>query len=766
MKRRLNRSLHRSDPARGRFRAPLALLLLLVAAAALAQGTPRIGLIAPPRVEVGDAVRLEATGLVDLPHTLRVVRPDGAEFVTTLTPTAGRLVAPIESDSVGSYRIVLEGPTLEAFFTVVVHAPSSAPDAPPPAPTPAAAPDSTTAGSALAPLTLEHDGATVRALEPNGLLRWRLSFARGSGELGPLLEHAGRVWVALGHQLLIVDPASGEVRQRIATSGTIDALDVDGEGIVVRSRLQAPGGELHPRAQVIAGSLHPAAIFDPLNGELFEALALEAEVPDVAERLEVDASNPYLWQQLALHALSEGERLEGLERLWASLGTFYDAGRIARIFAFDERWEEAERAMEIASRDFLARGYDPALLTDVATHERYAFPLQPLQRAVAREDVDAARFWARWLVELSGPNLPGAGAALRAAANLLASHGEREEAAQLREWATLRSNPSAAEVFARNALLIGRGSAIVSAGLMLALIALHLTLFAKYRRAMQLSRRRAQAEGGHGPLWTPRWGALAALRYAGLTEKLVLLMLLAAAYGTVALYAWAERGDTLNPHLGAGHLETPVVAMLLPAAEGNALALAELESYRGGAATAPSPATLRAAFAGSWSEAIGAAFREPWRLLGGRLEMLGLPAWSWPAQLTLFWLIVLWHLVHLLLPRPRVALGAPRTVAYHLLALLIPGSGQADELYGILLIVPWATFGIDVLMQLLGAPSPLGIPLAAAAMVLGVLYAVNLLAWAIEFASVRRRTLELKKRHPELAREYGLRVPKGAGDAL
>jgi hypothetical protein len=766
MKRRSTGSLKRPRLGVVAAQRVCALLLVLLGGTVLAQATPRLGLIAPTRIVVGDDVRLEATDLADLPYTLRVERPDGERTSESIMPRAGRLVAAIATDLAGSYRINLEGPALEAFFTLVVHEPEER--------SPTAGAEATERDAALpaAAFTLESSDLGVRALEPSGLLRWRLSFPRGSGEIGPTLSHAGRAWLALGHQLLIVDGESGEVRYRIATSGPIVALMGDPDGVRVQSLVSAPGGTLLQEAVVVAGSLRPAAIFDPIDAELFRALQQESDVIDVAERLEVDLSNPYLWQQVALHALDDAEREQALERLWPSIGTFYDAARIARIFATAELWPAAQRAMELAQRDFEERGYDPALLTSVMLHERYGFPLQPLQRAIERDERDAADFWAGWLFELSGPDLPGAGAALRSYASLLAAHGQRDEATLWRERAALRSNPSAAEILARNAVLVGRGSAIVSAGLMLALITLHLTLFFKYRRAQLLSQRRAHIEGRT----VPRWGVLLAIRYSGLTEKLVLLMLLAAAYSTVVLFTWVERGDAVAPHLSAGHLGTPVIDALLPSAAGSPEAVAELQRYRlavqpeegrsalAAQGPAPSPATLRAAFADTWTRAIGRAFLEPWRLFNARYELLGLPGWLWPAQLALFWMVALWHLTWLLVPRPRYAADAPRTPTYHLLALLIPGSGQADELYGILLIVPWATFGIDVLMQLFGAASPLGIPLPAAYMVLGVLYLVNLLAWSIEFASVRRRTLDLKRNNPELAREFGLHFVKAPSE--
>ena len=59
-------------------------------------------------------------------------------------------------------------------------------------------------------------------------------------------------------------------------------------------------------------------------------------------------------------------------------------------------------------------------------------------------------------------------------------------------------------------------------------------------------------------------------------------------------------------------------------------------------------------------------------------------------------------------------------------------------------------------MQLTGGATLLGVSFGAGLVVLGVLYAVNVIAWAVEFASVRKRLLALREREPELARAFGL----------
>ena len=634
---------------------------------------------------------------------------------------------------------------------------------------------------------LDVDANVVTALDRDGRVRWRLPFAPASGVTSTALVHREAVWVAHGHQVLELDPASGRVRTRVATAGTVLELVPIGTGLSVISEVSAPGSPLVVEARLEAGRLHPPALFDPRSAS-FDALQREAEVGDPAARLALDRTNPFLHLRAALVAPTESERAFETTEAIAEATTFYDLARLARAFASEGWWDAADAAMSAAAEDFVARGYDPALLTSVEVHERYGFPLQPLQRALMRGDLDAARLWAGWLHALSGPDLPGAGSELRAFATALANAGEREAAATWRELAAERTNTSAGDAVARNALLLGRGGSIASTALMIAFFFLHLVLVAKYQRAQDLARRQRIASGLR-PLPLP---GLRAIRFYGVTEKLVLVIMLALAYTTVVLVGWAQRGDPLVAAAAAGHLEGATAAALWSSADGDAASLAWVNAYRtdraghdelvrqalgsldaplldpvvaalaqGDPVPTPSPVILRAAAAGTWYGFVADAFVQPQLLLDDHLVLLGLPAWSWPAQLLVFWLVALWHLAWFLIPRPRYAAHAPRPLLYELLAILVPGSGQADELYGVLLLVPWALFGIDTVAQLLGGQSALGIPFDAGLVVLGVLYLVNLTAWAIELASVRKRLAQLRANRPDLARAFGL-APTGA----
>jgi len=811
------RAPHRRSPPPVRSNARALLLPIVVAllAFAAAQPGPTLALEGPDRVLVGDAVVLTAVGVEEAEHTLRVVAPDGHARERTVTPVGGRLRLEIELDQPGRTVIWLEGPGLQARFTVPVEAvalgvvgpagPAAEVPAPPtpgsdpvptrpegreePRPAPGAPENPPATPDGEVTYRLEPDA--VAALQADGGTRWRLPFPPAAGAPTIALRHLDRLWVALGHQVLGLDPLDGRIVQRIATSGRIVELRPVGTGLAVVSEVAAPGADLRVEARLENGVLNPPALFDASSG-LFDALQREAQVGDPAARLAIDGTNPFLHLQAAVAAPTPTEREAETATAIASAGTFYDLARLARGFADQGWWGAADAAMAAAAADFRTRGYDPALLTSTEVHERYGFPLRPLQRALLRGDQAAADLWAPWLHALSGPDLAGVGSELRAYATALAERGDAAASALWRERAAERTNTQVGDLLARNALTLGRSGAVASGALLVAFLVLHLTLAVKYLRAQGLAQRQAREAGRR----VPRWPLLRSLRFFGLTEKIVLLLMLASAYATIALVLWSQRGDPLAAAAATGHLGAPTATAVWSGARGDAAARAWVVAYladragdgpaaraalagvqgggveraqaaldAGHAVPAPSAGALRAAAAGTWTGAIADAFARPWALSDGHLVLFGLPAWTWPVQLVLFWLVVALHLIALLLPRPRYAAHAPRPFGYHLLALLAPGTGQADELYGVLLLVPWAIFGLDAIVQLLGGGSPLGIPFGAGIVVLAILYVVNAVAWAIELSSVRKRLADLRTSQPELARAFGLRPAVAAQES-
>lgn len=195
-----------------------------------------------------------------------------------------------------------------------------------------------------------------------------------------------------------------------------------------------------------------------------------------------------------------------------------------------------------------------------------------------------------------------------------------------------------------------------------------------------------------------------------------------------------RRALELEPNLPAARYNT-----------GDTALLPFQEAYRPGspALALPTPDDLQFA-SGSPREALAEVFTNPQRALS-RLSTppYGLSLVLWRVLQLLFLLVAFVHSVFLFVPRPRSAHGAPRGPVYHLLALLFPGTGLADELWGIFLLVPWAIFGAAAVSPFgLQAASPLTLYFTLAG-----IYLINTVAVIVESFSHRSQ-----RRGPSLRR--------------
>lgn len=188
------------------------------------------------------------------------------------------------------------------------------------------------------------------------------------------------------------------------------------------------------------------------------------------------------------------------------------------------------------------------------------------------------------------------------------------------------------------------------------------------------------------------------------------------------------------------------------------------EAYRRGTPMLelPSPRQLTQLKFGGLEEEFLRMVANPWTYL---LTLpLGLSEWMMTViatlMLTLLAVTVLW----LVIPRVRSAVTAPRSFFYHLGALLIPGSGLADEVWGIILLLPAALiaallglhfFASSRLESLFEATPLLGVGKASAwydiglnlqtlVIALAAIYVVNFLGWLLETIAVARRRARAK----------------------
>jgi len=804
--------------ARSVTRSSTALVLVLCLAlasvgATLAQSpsAPRVG-VTPTSASVGESVRVEADRLTPGErYVLEAVAPSGAvERHEADAGSDGVLAFEVTLREPGMTDLRLTGPDVEATLRARGEpvpapeadpepdpepAPRPAPDpAPDPAPAPAPTPERAPTPEAEPPTespageaTLELDEGTAVFTEADGTVRWRFSRPSDSGDTRAAIVHLGRAWIAHGHTVLELDLEDGYVRSRTAVSGPIETLQPLGTGVRAVAAIEVGGDTVFVEHRVENGHASPLPVFDP-HSPLLGWWRAEAEVADPTAAARRDPTNPHLHVQIARASDDEAERAAALEAALVAGGPFFERAFVARAALALGFADLADEALEGALADFESRGYDPALLTDAEVHDRYGFALRPLLRALQAGDRVAADLWAAWLPRTAGTGMPGAADALREYADLLRQSGDAEGAAVARERAAGLGATSARQVLSNAAVNLGRGGWYAASALVAAAVMLHLTLLAKYWRVQSLLIRRARESGRRaGGAWRLR-----VMRHYGTTEKLALVLLLAAAHAAAALAVWTERGDAAVRATATGHVDAAYVAPLLhPLDTADAGQARVVAAYRAGRLgddaealrlleravldgvpeadlglaalqvgeplPAPTPTTLRAAVAGTWQRALGDAYRNPFGYLGAAQAPARLGGWVAPALLATFLAVMAVHVLALFVPRPRLARNAPRTPLYHLLALLVPGAGAADELWGILLLVPWAVFGIDALMQFGWAASPLGIPLVTGSWILAALYAVNLVAWGIELASYLRRMRDLRLEEPDLAAEYRMK---------
>lgn len=865
--------------------ALLALVALALTGAATGQASPSISLDSF-NYRVGETLNVRATGLrPGASYQVTLTPPAGADADVSQSDHAadptGRLSVSLPLTHAGRWALTVSGPDLDATLNVQVaegitrqpatdpagEPAATAPSEEPAAPSeePATPPDAAeaeveppavtepTEGDPAEPAPSEETEAQPSVIAPGqraadttvaligdefvamaqGAEAWRLSFPAGSGaSAGPLVtdQHA---FLARGNHLLVVAAERGNVVARHRLPAQVVAISQAQE----QASGQAQGAAHAPVAVTVEFSNGaretftvtdagpPAGLaFDP-DLDLYGWLRAEAQVEDPIARLLVDPTNPWLYVAAARVEPSRATTL--LSGALAQAATFYERAQLARqlMSSADRRPDLAAQAMDAALDDFVERGYRGTLLFDEATSAAYGFPLDAMRTALERGDMPAADFWAPWLYRLSGSAVPENEAVLREYSTELRRLGRDGEANTWRQRAGEGRGFSLGDTLRDAARSLGRGGWLAVAALLVAIVALTLTLSAKYWRPQSLLLKRA-ADQGKKP---PPLARLNVVRHASFVEKLVVVMLFAAVLALVGLHGWTERAGGLDSTLGSGSLATPVARGHLGALPQNdaaafvdafavhasgdldaaAAAYQELtadanamnnlgvlkgdpelfrvalelrpdhseasfnlglipnpsrllDAYRPEEPllAVPSQQLLEDAFAGSYGAALGSAFTDPWTTLTS-YPAFG-PQWLWVAAVVLFLAWAALSVIWLLIPRPRQSRNAPRTLLYHLLALLFPGTGLADELWGVLLLVPWAIFGTDLLRRyfLLGSGPVISAQLALTAII--VIYAINLIAFIVEYRSYRGRMARLRVTEPDLARAYGMKVDDSA----
>lgn len=652
---------------------------------------------------------------------------------------------------------------------------------------------------------------------------WQLDFPIGSGASAEPLVEGDRAYLGHGNHVLVANLATGDVSRRHRLPAQVVSVEPLTATTQLGSILVTVEYSNGTRQEIAVSDAGPSGsfAFDP-DLALYGWLRAEAQVDDPIARLLIDPTNPWLYVAAARTESTRATTL--LSGALARAETFYERAQLARqlMSGADRRPDLAAQAMDAALEDFVDRGYRGTLLFDEATSAAYGFPLDAMRSALARGDMDAADFWAPWLYRLSGSAVAANETVLRDYATELRRLGRDSEANTWRQRAGEGHGFNLATTLRDGAAALGRGGWLAVAALLVAILALNLTLAAKYWRPQSLLLRQ-NADRGRKPSPLAR---LNVVRHAAFVEKFVVVLLFAAVLALVGLHGWTQRAAALDARLGGGSLATPIAREVLSALPDNAstafvnayaahtsgdittatrlyqdltdnadamnnlgvlrnddemfrLALSLspshpeasfnlglttdnpsrlLDAYRPSAPqlAAPGLGRIEDAYAGGYRAALGAAFTNPWTTLTSD-PAFG-PQWLWIGAVVLFLLWAALSVIWFLIPRPRQSRNAPRTFLYHLLALLFPGTGLADELWGVLLLVPWAIFGTDLLRRYFLLGSGPVIPEQVALIAMIVIYVINVVAFVVEYRSYRARMTRLRVTEPDTARAYGMRV--------
>lgn len=662
------------------------------------------------------------------------------------------------------------------------------------------------ADAVVTQVTLE--GGILQGRNIEGVTLWRADL--GTDVTSSLLLD-DRAYAAQSLYVVELDGNTGTPLERHAVPHPPVALEALPEGVMIRFANADPVllGDLQRNPQPFG--MH----FDAMM-VLRESAASDDPTNPWVQRRELQRGLPSSFRVDRLQTLIETiEPLPFFESA-AMVTDLLDAGLAS--------WPEVEPLARAAVQDMLKRGYDPRLVSSEAAINAYGFPFPKLEAATNEGRLDTAVRLLPWAAVMASPEVPASYMALQNLADALSIDGRKGEATEARTAArevARFATPNVARALVHNLARFGWWGV---ASLIAATLLLGLTLLAKIWPAQSFKRKQLHQQGrrpaavlrltlvrhvatteklvmlillitiaGYASLaawYAPQRGTpqvLQAGTFAS-SEALAAIEVLPAS----ELAAWmrglhyAQNGDAdaaQDAWMSATNRAEVVTNLaLLRDNQGsfeNALRLDPREPtarYNLGRIGPPAPfmafvgsdwphyavpsaADVEAAALGSWQDALTGWWPSP----QSHLEAL-MPA-QVPAAVGYvtvgFWLLlVLVWTGALFVPRPRVSRKAPRTVAYHVLALVLPGAGHADELWGLILLIPFALFAGDLIVTSTTALPGLGVTPALSWGVLAGTWAANTVGFSVEWSSHRRRMTLLKQRNPDLAAAFGLQVKR------
>ena len=686
----------------------------------------------------------------------------------------------------------------------------------------------------------------------NGAVVWIARLHPKSGvKLEPVV--IGRdIFVPDGASVMQLEPGKGTVIQRFVVSNLVSSLEA--QGTDVRVNVIIPNGTsaltetftLRRAAGQPSFSLIERPVFQPdsIMLETFEEFAqkasqgnqLKPSFPELSQQTNAklaaqDPTNPFykIYEGAALLALNKPTEAQAAFSQAVNISVpFFVYIREAAVFEGLKLTgtDFAEQALRFARLAYGNAGYDPAIPVSSKALGAYGNPLGVARALFQEQNMQRGLIWMAFLRDTMPRFNQSETVFLE-----LAGYLDTQSAGGGDPWRAIQKQIAQGTPYTFGVSRI----VIFSLGTLLALIAaflaLWLVLSAKY--AAQQSKDLKAVGGAIGA-----WGKAPLMRlrhslsaYLTLTEKIVLVTLLALMIGALGTWTWSTRAlETLrHPAFNLGTLggvtfwnsfatkptnadfdairglaslldgDKTRATQALESAGNNPMALNNLGVLaleRGDNAQANQkflaalqlqPSMLEAGLNSQAStgnsyrldfhkavfgDAPMLAFPEPKDIVDasqGKLESefarmvsnpwgyllslpFGLPSWAMMAVAVLILAILGLNLLSLLVPRIRSASQAPRNVVYHFLALLVPGSGLADEVWGIILLVPWALAGSlliiyfnrsdlvpsilaeQKILNLSTVPAMLDLKTYSVWVIAGiaVLYVINFIGWLLE----------------------------------
>ncbi len=667
-----------------------------------------------------------------------------------------------------------------------------------------------------APIDFSIIDSNLLAKQSNNTI-WSLDFAKDSGETSPdIVQQENLVYLGHGNSLLRIDSKTGKILARWLLSGQIISLSENADDISIDVKIDDGNTE---NFILSANTLDRAAHFNS-NPSLYSWLENEASVANPAARLAQDPTNPWLYLKAAQANTDSLEAKSLYNNAIATTNSFYDAAGISRNLLDSGQNALSTKSFSKALGDFAARGYDPRLLTNMDLHESYNFPVKALNMAVAQGNLTKAAVLAEQVKYFLSPNNPDVRASLVSYADLLKKNGNKDEANNWRKIAKSSNKTTVSNILDKIFASLANVAWYAALATLLSTLALHLVLLFKYWRPQSVILNRKR-ESGKKPspiarlfavryystteklvlalilastvllaglgTWNDKAGnlpkAIGSGSYANESiQSFVNSANLSTQQGNFIKAYTAQANNQANEaekyYRAAGEypqalnnlailtgdnnlfVETLKRAKNLPEALFNSGKEVEgfdfQKDFLAGKPilSVPTNEDFQAALSGSWQDAVAKTFTSTYLL---NANPFGLNPILWKIILALFAIYTLLSLVWILWPRPRMARNAPRSFIYNILSFLVPGSGMADEMWGILLLLPWAIFGLDAISRFFSLSFAInGLSLRLDYFVLGAIYIINLIAIVIEFLSYRQRMSKLKEDDIDLAREFNL----------